>query len=322
MSHVRGSMSAVQCPKPVPRSDAETGISEADRVRHLGPRTSDLGLALLCLMVFLLAACGGSGTGDSDGSLSGTVNETRARYQILDLATGRMTASGAITDLASNPEYRTTKLAFRLVDLPAGMVGSASNALGAALDPSAATTNAGTFYLAVFETTQAQWQLIAGSTPWVQLSSSDGSDDVRIGDHYPAIGLSQDLVDTVTQAYRSSSGVRLGLPSDVQWELACRAGGSGTWSWGSLADSTTVTAQAVVWETAGTTRGARTVGGRTPNPLGLYDVHGNVWELTAQGHLRGGSWNDPLATARCAHRADLDPATRHLLVGARLVYIP
>ena len=300
----------VQCPM----SDVRCPMSRSTR--------APVFLVMLALLLLLLSSCGGSGTGDSDGSLSGSVGETRARYQILDLVSGQVSASGALADLTTNPDYRTTKLVFRLVENGNGTIGSGSSALGAALDPVASTVSASAFYLAVFELTQAQWQLLGGGTPWAQLTSADGVNDVRIGDDYPAVGLSHDLVSSTVQTYRTSRSAHLVLPTDVQWELACRAGGSGVWSWGSQADGAIVTATAVVWETAGTTRGARTVAGRSPNALGLYDVHGNVWELTGGDSLRGGSWNDPVATARAAHRAVIDPATRHLLVGARLVYIP
>lgn len=270
----------------------------------------------------LLSACGGSGTGDSDGSLGGTVGSTRAHYQILDLASGRVSAAGTVADLATNPDYHTSKVVFRLVEVGGGTVGSGATQLGAALDPTAAVVRVPAFYLAVFETTQAQWQALGGGAPWSLLASGDGSDDIRTGDDLPAVGLSRDLVDTTLSAYRTAHGVRLGLPSDTQWEVACRGGGAATFTWGDSMASPTVSAAAVVWETAGNTRGARPVGGRSASALGFFDLHGNVWELSAAGNLRGGSWNDPLTNARAAHRAPIDPATRHLLVGARLIYVP
>ena len=321
MRQVHRVRSAVRSPRPAKASSEATASAGITRAADIGHRTSDIGLFLCALLILALTACGGSGTGSSDDSLSEGVNQTRARYQILDLASGRLSASGAVSDLLSNPAYRRTKLVFRLVE-GSGTIGSSSGQLGAALDPAASPAHAAAFYLAVFETTQAQWELLAGGTPWAQLTSADGAGDVQIGDDYPAVGLSHDLVTSTVQAYYSGVGARLSLPSDVQWELACRAGGSGVWSWGSQTDGVTINAAAVVWENSGTTRGARTVAGRAPNALGLYDLHGNVWEMTGSGYLRGGSWNDPLATARAAHRAPVDPSTRHLLVGARLVYVP
>lgn len=277
---------------------------------------------LAIAILWLLSGCGGSGTGTSDDSLTGAVGGTRAHYQILDLASGRVTASGAVAGLATDPLYRTTRMVFRLVDVGSGTIGTGVSGLGAALDPAATTSGSSPYYLAVFETTQAQWQLMAGNAPWLQLASLDGSDDVRVGDDYPAVGISRDLATAAMATYRGTHGVTLALPSDVQWELACRAGGGGTWSWGDGDDLATVAAAAVVWETAGSTRGARVVGQRAASALGFFDLHGNVWELTSEQHLRGGSWNDPLATARAAHRAAIDPATRHLLAGVRLVYVP
>lgn len=279
-------------------------------------------LISIVIMALALTSCGGSGIGNSDVSLSAAVGSTRAYYQILELASGRVSAVGSVPDLTTNPAYRSTSMVFRLVEVGSGTIGSTSSQLGAALDPAATTVGAPPFYLAVFETSQAQWQALAGSTPWSLLTSADGVDDVRIGNDYPAVGISLDLATSSLTAYRSTSGVLLTLPSDTQWEIACRAGGRGTWAWGDSTPAATVTAAAVVWETAGAIRGARPVAQRTPSTLGFFDLHGNVWELTSAGNLRGGSWNDPVANARAAHRAAIDPGTRHLLVGLRLVYQP
>ena len=270
-----------------------------------------------------VAGCGGgSGIGTSNGSggLGGGVATTRSPFRVLDLSTGLAVAVATIDDVDTNPVYRTTRMAFRRVDVPGGQIGSGSSAVGAVLDPAAAPATVTPFYLSVFETTQAQWQVIAGTTPWSTLASLDGSADVSIGAQYPVVGVDLGLAQAAIQTLQTATGIQLALPSDVQWELACRGGGTGLYAWGD--QRAPAAGAAVVWETAGDVRGARTVGGRTPNRLGLYDLHGNVWELTSESHLRGGSWNDPLVVGRAAHRADIDIDTRHLLVGVRFVLVP
>ena len=59
---------------------------------------------------------------------------------------------------------------------------------------------------------------------------------------------------------------------------------------------------------------------REPNALGLFDTHGNLWELTSDGHIRGGSWRDGVISARAANLVELGGQYEHALVGARLVY--
>jgi formylglycine-generating enzyme required for sulfatase activity len=220
-------------------------------------------------VIFVLASCSGSGVGNSDNSISKTVNETRARYQVINLTNGQIEARGSVDDLTSNSAYRSTHMVFRLVDVGSGTVGTATSQLGALIDPTAARVSLGFYYLAVFETTQAQWQIIAGSTPWTGLSSANGSGDIPQGNDYPAIGISHDLAQAAVASFRTKRGVQLQLPDDNQWEIACRAGGATTWSWGSTSTNSDINAAAVVWENAGTTRGARTVAGRTPNALGF-----------------------------------------------------
>jgi formylglycine-generating enzyme required for sulfatase activity len=292
------------------------------RIQAPAPRAricaATAGLALL----LAIAGCGaGSGTGSSDSGLSDAIGRTRSAYQILDLASGTVQAAGSVPDLLGDPAFRSTKMVFRLVDAGATPIGTASGALGAGVDPVATSAAPPRYYLAVFETTQAQWQALAGSSPWTTLLSATSASDIALGNGFPAIGISHDLAVTACAGYLASHHVQLGLPSDVQWEVAARSGG-GTFAWGESQAPAVVAANALLAESAGGARGAQAVGGLLPTALGFYDLHGNAWEQTSEGHLRGGSWNDPVSTARAAHRADIDPATRHLLVGVRFVYRP
>lgn len=279
----------------------------------------------------LLAGCGvgGAGGGTSAGDLAGTVGILTADFQVIDLASGTLESRASISDLASNPVYRTTKMVFRAVLPGSGQSGSAAAAFGAQVDEPLGTASVGKYFLGVFEVTQRQWTLIAGatSTPWTDAAlvpvvgtlPTDGS-------QLPAYALSRDVVNTALQAYSTGRSFTFDTPTEVQWEHACRAGSTTAFFWGDLGltPATTAAQYAVVSETAQGLLGPQTVGGRLPNAFGFYDMHGNVWEWTkgGLGTIRGGSWRDTLPQARSANRFDLDADKPHALVGVRLVLIP
>jgi hypothetical protein len=278
----------------------------------------------LALAAILLSGCKGGAGAKLNGLLGsgGTGASPQTSYLVLDLRTRASVRVTSVPGLATDPAYRDALMVFRLVDCSSAQVGTAASGLGAVIDPPVATVTVAPFWLAVFETSQAQWRRLAGSTPWTGLVSASSPDDVRVGDAYPAIGISVDAAAAACASGASTRFGRLALPSDVEWEAACRAGSTGAYAWGDTATQAQVDATALVWENAGSARGARAVGLGEANAFGFYDMHGNVWEPTAEGHLRGGSWNDPLATARAANRAPIDSGTAHLLVGVRFAYRP
>lgn len=273
------------------------------------------------------------GVGSGTGQYSEDITRDLADYLVVDLQTGTLEGRTTIADLATAAAYRDRLMVFRRIAGGTFTAGAASGSLGAGTDPSPATRGLPRFYLAVFETTQDQWVRIAGTSPWMAPTltvTPAGSLGTLVGGNLPAINLSYEQAQTALTSFAVGKTYSFALPTDDQWECACRGGSTTPFWWGSSAYNRTAAAdKAVVLETvpvpfAGQP-GVAPVGSKLANPFGLYDMHGNVWELTRTGTatgVRGGSWRDPLALARASLRQDLDRGTAHALVGLRLVLIP
>jgi formylglycine-generating enzyme required for sulfatase activity len=121
------------------------------------------------------------------------------------------------------------------------------------------------------------------------------------------------------------------LPAEAEWEYACRAGTKTRWSFG---DDPSVIGEHA-WTVADSGRRTRPVGRKRPNPWGLYDMHGNMWEWCAdlaqpypgsaspppagERHvLRGGGWESPPEACRSAYRCRDAEDTRQTLHGFRV----
>jgi hypothetical protein len=274
-----------------------------------------IGRLLLPAIAVLAAGCGPSTSGSPTGELANAVGVTTSDYAVLDLVGGGVVYLAAIPDLQTNAAYRDRLIAFR-------RVGSGS---GQAL-------------IAVFELTQAQWLRIdpIADSPWTDVPTAVVP-VTAYGGSYPAFNLQADDLSTALAAFAPSSGVRLAIPTSTQWRAA--VGAASGYSWGAQADRANLVAQAVVRETVlssgriagGTTQidagGPATVGSRSSNSSGLFDLHGNVWEWVDGGRaVLGGSWYDPASLARADASAGagqgLLPDVDHALIGARLVLIP
>ena len=140
------------------------------------------------------------------------------------------------------------------------------------------------------EVTQAQWEAVMGANPsWFK------------GPDNPVENVSWDDCQEFLRRLNAlpsvkASGMTFRLPTEEEWEYACRAGATGQFC--KLADGTEITEDTlgqVAWFEDNADGKTHPVGQKEPNAFGLYDMHGNVWEWTstADGEDRddrGGSW--------------------------------
>ena len=127
------------------------------------------------------------------------------------------------------------------------------------------------FYLGKYEVTQGQWEAVMGTQPW------DGQNNVHSGSDYPAVYISwNDAQEFIGRLNASTGSEVYRLPTEAEWEYACRAGTSTPWSFGD--DENQLTHYA--WYEANACGVGECyphkVGTKRPNPWGLHDMHGNV----------------------------------------------
>ena len=113
------------------------------------------------------------------------------------------------------------------------------------------------------------------------------------------------------------------LPTEKEWEYACRAGTETKWSFGD--DEKQLDKYA--WYDDNSNGRTHLVGEKLPNPWGLYDMHGNVWEWCEDWYdkdekwkvVRGGSWFLYAYNTRCAYRSYWTPTSRFDIMGFRIL---
>jgi formylglycine-generating enzyme required for sulfatase activity/predicted Ser/Thr protein kinase len=140
------------------------------------------------------------------------------------------------------------------------------------------------FYMGKYEVTQEQWEAIMGNNP----SETTGA---KLPVTRVTWFTSQEFLRRLN--HRSNGGYR--LPSEAEWEYACRAGTTTTYSVGDRATKNDFNYDGL---------STKPVGSYKPNAFGLYDMHGNVWEWCEDwyGPYLNGKVNDPLGAANGTHR--------------------
>jgi len=200
------------------------------------------------------------------------------------------------------------------------------------------------FWIASTEVTREEWQKVMGDE---ELHPGKPSPFTNDNPHYPVVCKSYyDVQNFLRRLGKLSPGNRFRLPTEAEWEYACRAGTSTNFSTGThISDSFGNFNAKIPSAFAATGRyiGHPTpVGSYPPNPWGLYDMHGNVWEwvddwfapyspnktINPQGPpegtlklIRGGSWYFGADNARSCSRRTHEPGDWGYSIGFRIVCI-
>jgi len=238
----------------------------------------------------------------------------------------------------------TNSLAMKLVLIPSGefLMGTAGSTDDESPQHRVRITKP--YYLGQTEVTQGQWESVMGSTPWKRRRN------VKEGSDYAASYVSWDDATEFCRKLSAREGKTYRLPTEAEWEYACRAGTTTVFHFGDYKYESPLSDYAwwggVIGE--GNARNepyAHAVGGKRANAWGLYDLHGNVWEWCGDWHgekyygesplsdpsgpltgsnrvFRGGSWGDSPKYFRSAVRGKNSPTVRFDILGFRVALIP
>ena len=198
------------------------------------------------------------------------------------------------------------------------------------------------FYLGRHEVTQAQWEAAMGNNPSSFKAPASPVENVSWHDVQVFLKLNAANAGGLPSAGTplEGLGIEFTLPTEAQWEYACRAGTTTAFWYG---DSGSVL-DAYAWSYPGAEDKTHAVGQLKPNAWGLYDTYGNVWEWCADWYaadyyaqsprtdpvgplegsarvFRGGSWGHPPCFCLSAFRRGLSPDYRYHSLGFRLAAV-
>jgi formylglycine-generating enzyme required for sulfatase activity/serine/threonine protein kinase len=184
------------------------------------------------------------------------------------------------------------------------------------------------FFMGVFPVTQTQWRSVMHYNASL----------IRGGDH-PVEMVSWTECQEFCRRMRQLTGKAIRLPTEAEWEYACRAGTTTEYCTGDSEDAL----RQAGWYQGNSNWQTHPVGQLAANAWGLHDMHGNVWEWCQDWYspysaedetdprgpesgdvrvLRGGSWRDPPVGCRATSRGEIEPARRYFECGSRVCFIP
>ena len=223
-------------------------------------------------------------------TVTGNAEQSPGLYMVIDLSSGANSSKYPVSYLDAVPtggwsdEYKTTKLVLRRIEAGSFKMQGEYN-----------VTLTKPFYMGVFEVTQKQYLLVTGNNPSSAYGVGDrvavynvGYDTIR-GSANGAKWPSSSEVDT--SSFMGKLRIRtecvFDLPTEAQWEYACKAGTTSKYYWGtSLNDD-------YVWHVGNSGQKVNVVGLKKPNVWGLYDMNGNVWEWCLDWYGDIGQSTDP-----------------------------
>ncbi len=233
------------------------------------------------------------------------------------------------------PKKITNSIGMKLVLIPAGSftMGSPVGEVGRKDNETPhEVTISKSYYLGVYEVTQEQYEKVIGSNPSKFKGAKNPVENLSWED---AVSFCKKLSEIPKE---KAAGRSYRLPTEAEWEYACRAGSTTAYCFGDSAES--LEEHAWFGERGGTTH---PVGEKKANRWGLYDMHGNVWEwcqdvyetslsgaaTDPQGPnegayrvFRGGGWVNGAANCRAAYRCPGGPAGLSSVNGFRVALSP